>query len=989
MLSALAVAVAGWLWGHRVTDASRVARGIEIEQGLRRGSVRGLLEISGQGNVAKHAGERLAARLSGGALAPGRVRRYRLALAAGAGLLVAASAGFALSAASHSDAVEVLTNPMRAARGDLLAPLAVVGLAPEVSRGARPVIRVTAPQRKAVVVHTRTAGAAWRRVRVPVADGEARLGIGPIEAATSVFASDARGTSDTLMTRPAVGAFVSELLLVAAYPAYLERPNEPLSASGTLSLPAGTQLRIRGRATVPLTVVELRETGAENGVPLPPEGTGFSGTLLVRASTVYHWNLASADGEPVHPPEPLRIEVAADGLPEVAIVTPTVDTSVTGETPLAVTVRAADDHGLAAITLRLRSGDTERSIPLEIPRPGGSATVTVDLRAVPPGGHVVLSAIAEEESAARRRVVSAARTVSVLGGRDQREAARAAALDASQLAAGVLETQRSVERRTAEIARSRGDRRPAGEREGSPSPAGNALASRARSVLDEQRTLGARADSLAALTRALESRLARAGALDDGLAARLAEVRALLERALTPELAARLADAEQAVRDNAEDQLRRSLSDVAREQRRAREQLERIVQMLRRAAIEGSLETLRAEAAELVSSAERGGGSDAAARAEQLQRDVGRVVEQLRAEGATAGIPPAQRAGARAGSAAAGLSSSAARAAAAGELRDAESALGEARAAQIAEWKSELAADLDASVLELLNLASAEEALARGMTSGRSEWRGEQGALEEAAVAVADRVSRAAKTSSLVSSRSDGLVRAARDRVARVSERSVPPRDLTQTGAVMRDAAGALSRAAASLVRDRERTNSARSASGFTELLEELQRLAAEQRGVNANAEGLLLLPGGTGGAEGRERARVLAQQQRGIARSLDELGDADDGGRAGPLAAEAHRLADALERAAVDASVLVRQERLYHRLLEGGRMLAGDSGEDENRREAIAARGDDFPVVRSAGVVPSGGLLHRLPPWSDLRGLTAEERQMVLDYFERLNATR
>jgi hypothetical protein len=522
--------------------------------------------------------------------------------------------------------------------------------------------------------------------------------------------------------------------------------------------------------------------------------------------------------------------------------------------------------------------------------------------------------------------------------------------------------------------------------------------------VEEQRGLASRADSLAAATRALESRLSRAGALDDGLAARLAEVRSLLQRALTPELSSRLRDAENAARDDAEEPLRRALSDVALEQRRAREQLERVVQMLRRAAIEGSLETLRAEAAELAQHAAGGNGratgatgatardapaGELASRTRGLERDIAGVVTRLEEERGRAGIAPARAAAGQAEQASAVLAgSNPNRAAAAASLDQSAESLAAARAAQISEWKQELAADLDAAVQELMQLAAAENTLAKQVTDGTGGWRDEHSALEEAATVVAERITRAARTSTLVSSRSDGLVRSARDGVVRVSAPAFPARDRTQISALMRDAAASLSRAAASLLRDRERTNNARSASGFTELLEELQRLASQQRGLNAASAGLpFALSSGSQAA--RDQARVLARQQRAIARALEELGDADGGARAQPLAAEANRVAEALEQAAVDANLVARQDRLYHRLLQGGRLLTGDSGADDDRREAVSARSAEFPLLRESGTSRPGDRRHRIPGWAELKTLTPAERQMIIDYFERLNGAR
>lgn len=993
----VALAVLGFAWRavRRTTELVRLARAVEVERQLRRGSLSGLLEI-GDTPVAARAAARLAMVVPPDDPAPLRRRRSRRLLLAGSGALLVASAGFTWSSTYNRDGISALRHPMLAASGGLLEPLRVLGPR-TVRRGSSATIEIRAPERRSVRLHMRMAGDGWQISSHRVVNSIARVDLGSVASTVVLFASDARGRTDTIAITPSDRPFVQELSLRAVYPRYLGRPEELLPTDGQLIVPAGTELRIAGRASEPLSDAALHDDARL--IPLQITGTHFSGSTTLHRSSILGWRMTALGGGEVETPHRLHIAVTADEPPEVEIITPAADTTVGGDAPVRIAVRASDDHELSAVSLVVRRRGADELVPLPVPPAGGSAAIFLDLSSLEPGERVAVRAIAVEAAGAARRTSSSPRTISVLTASEQRDAARLAADSAASVAAGMVATQRQVERNAVQVSRAR-DRRDAGSPAGS-SAAGHALASRARAIVEEQRGLSSRADSLAAATRALEARLARAGALDDGLAARLAEVRSLLQRALTPELAARLRDAENAAREDAEEPLRRALADVALEQRRVREQLERVVGMLRRAAIEGSLETLRAEASELAQEAAGFSQRQPAAalpardaalpsRTGQLRRDIAGVIARLEDERARAGLGPARAAAGHAERAAGVLTGRVPdRGTAADALEGSAESLAAARAAQIAEWKQELAADLDAAVQELMQLAVAEDELARRVAGGSGEWRDEHSSLEEAATVVADRVTRAARMSTLVSSRSDGLVRAARDGVVRVSAQSFPARDRTQTSALMRDAAASLSRAAASLVRDRERTNSARSASGFTELLEELQRLADRQRGLNAASAGLPLGLAGAGAMGARDRARTLARQQREVARALEELGDADGGARAQPLAAEANRLADALERAAIDASVLARQERLYHRLLQGGRLLTGDSGEEGERREAVTATGTTLPVLRDPGQIPTGPRRHQVPGWAELRTLTPAERQMIVEYFERLNGGR
>jgi hypothetical protein len=137
-----------------------------------------------------------------------------------------------------------------------------------------------------------------------------------------------------------------------------------------------------------------------------------------------------------------------------------------------------------------------------------------------------------------------------------------------------------------------------------------------------------------------------------------------------------------------------------------------------------------------------------------------------------------------------------------------------------------------------------------------------------------------------------------------------------------------------------------------------------------------------------RQQLEQLAQRQSQVAQDIettsrepgadDALGDLDQ------LAAEAAALADELSRGRLSPEVLQRQERLFHRLLDAGRSLEQEEFEDE--REATRAgefeRGDVVPL----GDLQLGLMPYELPDGEQLRSLTPAVRQLVLEYFERLN---
>lgn len=277
-------------------------------------------------------------------------------------------------------------------------------------------------------------------------------------------------------------------------------------------------------------------------------------------------------------------------------------------------------------------------------------------------------------------------------------------------------------------------------------------------------------------------------------------------------------------------------------------------------------------------------------------------------------------------------------------------------------------------------------------SEARERMRGQQSAVKQGVDQTAERLQREGQKSSLLSGRSQRAMSEARQRVAQATQQMSEPRggSRAQTASALGEAAEALNRAAASLARDRERANTATSATGFAEMLQQLQEMAKRQGSINAQAQGLMPIPGQGGmSAEAQATARMLARQQRGIANQLEEMGDAAGGDRAAELAKEARQLAEVLEQTRVDAATIARQQQLFRRLLDAGRTLEKEERDEDGKREARAAAGDarfDPGVGPGAG---RAGSRFREPSWNELRGLTADERRAILEYFKKINAER
>jgi hypothetical protein len=106
-------------------------------------------------------------------------------------------------------------------------------------------------------------------------------------------------------------------------------------------------------------------------------------------------------------------------------------------------------------------------------------------------------------------------------------------------------------------------------------------------------------------------------------------------------------------------------------------------------------------------------------------------------------------------------------------------------------------------------------------------------------------------------------------------------------------------------------------------------------------------------------------------------------------LAREARQLAQSLEQGAADPTVLERQQRLFKRMLDAGRTLENDQKDESSRRESKPGDQNNPFVPPTANAAGKAALKYRVPEWNELRGLSNEERRLVIEYFRRLNGDK
>jgi hypothetical protein len=1029
--SALAIAngaVIWWALRRLRGELARpsVAAAIEREQTLRAGALRGVIEIADRNAIARRADRALVARLSdrGPTLAPDlrRTGRRRALRALGIGVVTLALLLWA--APSLNDGLLAIRRPIAAWRGTLVPPLRFKDLPSELLRGESLRIAVEARGRRRVQLNSRSTGEGWREASLAVdsARGLATTMLGPVRGDVVLVASDGRSATDTTVIRVTDRPFVGGVVLRALYPAYLGRAPEGLPVGEPARVPQGTVIEIAGRASTALQRVYVR--GANDSVTFQTSGHSFSGRLRPGRTGRWDWFAFSTRGAIADVPLPLEIEVIPDSVPRVELVSPPTDTLVATTDRIPLQITATDDHGLAAVELhsvrhlsgsKPEAGIAQRLVAAQGTVWNGTPTVDLAARELTPGDALRLQIVAIDNSPWAQRGASRELVLRIPTMEERRSLARSAADSTANEARSAAAAQKSLEQRTDEASRERGTRNQnatgakgaeaARQREREMS---FESAEKARALAQEQRELTDRVNKLKEAAAKLEEQLRQAAALDTGLARQLREAQELLRDALTPELMEQMKKLESATRELSGDEARDALKNLAEMQRRLREQLEKSAEMLKRAAMEGAMETLKDEAKEIAEKernlADSSGRMNAenkqqrsnqlADRADRLSKDVKQLQNRLEKNKANAAAQKAADAERHAAASENHMRRQEARSASE-EMEQAAKDMQDAREQQVGEWKKELTEALDESIQELLQMAREESSLeekarSSGRDASRTELRGQQSAVQQGVDKTGERLQREGQKSSLLSGRAQRAMSEAKQRVAQATQQLSEPRGGQQAASTLGEAAEALNRAAAALARDRERANSASSATGFAEMLQQLQEMAKRQGSINAQAQGLMPVPGqGAMSAEAQATARMLARQQRGIAQQLEDMGDAAGSDRAGELAKEARQLAEALEQTRVDAATVARQQQLFRRLLDAGRSLEKEEREDNEKREAKAATGDERFDPGQGAARGRAAARFREPTWSDLRGLTADERRAILEYFKRINAEK
>jgi hypothetical protein len=1026
-LGAVAWGVVHWRRRHRELAVMSLADTLERAGGKRRGSVAGVAawdEGSGSSSLASLADGRVAAwlRTDGAAALGGARRRAGRSLWAGAAVFAVATLGFAGAGPGAGEAAP-LWRPLAAlapARGPVM--LAVDRTA--VRRGERVTASVTAVGRRGAELLVRAPGEAWHRQSLMLdSAGEAIVVLGPLESDRYLQAESGGAVSEVVHVRVALPALLAELQLLARYPAYLERADEPVPPGPeSLALPVGTTILTRGRATLPLERVRWEGNGAT--VPLAVDGETFQGALRVSATA--EWRLAAVPlaGGAMDDPAPLLSIVAVpDSAPQIAVPIPGRDTTVSLSLRQAVLIDARDDHRLTRVEVvswRVsRLGVRGDPLTEVVPLPDGGADRVVlhwvlDLngRGLLPGDTAFFLVRAHDNRPPPQLGESEVYALRLPAMAELREAMRQASRGMTAEADSLVAVQRELARNLEDLAAER-ERGATGDATEQPLPFNSV--ERARELLAGQEEMLERASQLTEELRALSDAAWAAGLTDPEFHRQLRELQDLMRRALSDELAERLAELRAALEHLDAGAARDALRKLARAADQLRDELERGRQLFERAALEGEMTSLAEDAEELAARqrewndrAETGVDTAAAVQEEVLGREAETLAEQLeqlqvlfdsvgvaRGEVGSAPQEAAEAAAQMREAAAEARRRNAARARRSGEAASQQldplaQRLRARRDELREEWRQQVLAELDRAMVETATLARRQEEIMQRLDRGESgpDVRGAQAAVREGVDRLIEQLQSAAGKNALVSPRLGAALGGARLGMSEsLDQLQRPTPNAGAAAARAGEALDALNAMIYAMLQSRGDVAGAQSGSGVQEAVERMAQLA-EQQGALSGETGSLLSAAPAGADQLMQQLRALAQRQRALAAELERLNAEGDVSGAGEFAEEAEEIAGDLERGRLDRETVERQERLFRRLLDAGRTL--ESGEEDERRDRTSESADPANVrLPETGDVPAGQARYRYPTWEELRALSPEERRLILDYFRRLNAKR
>jgi len=1034
--------IAGGLFLFRAAAARwfgevALSRSIERSAGLASGIVKGSLELTRDlpAGVSPALADRAVARTVSGlqgrddrelAGELGRsvsiwTRRGMVAVTVAAvaviGLLVASPSRTANAWSGVSSPVSTMLDPV-------LAPLVVRPGTIEVMRGTDVRVDIEALGRLEVDLLWQAAGDVARTTRLAMGEGSASYVFEAVSADIEYRVRTADGAStETFRIVPVDPLFVSDLVIAVEYPAYTGlAADEYRGDPPPLRLPAGSRLTFEGLASRPLSVASLIDSTGATAIDLDVEGSSFSGAWTPRQGGLFSWEfLDAAQGPAELQPDPLEIRLVRDSIPSVAILLPGQDTILPLSLRQPLVVDARDDYGLSRFELvayRVTSfGERHEPVVQGLDLGGTRAALArpaLDLTSweLLPGDTVRYFARVVDTHPSAQVGVSAEYALRMPAASELRREAEATIENvAERLEAMRAEAERQADLSAQQAIATAAQRTAPEPRAGDPAQTGFQQREEQRRASDQQAALLAQADSLAAALAELQQTLEELGQADPELAAALEEMQELLERL------GEQPQAEQRI-DPSGDPDVQAPPELPTDPEALRQQIEQTLEQFRRAAVEQDFRATTDEVEELarqeraLADALREADNpelraeqqaQLADRAEQLEAQMQALQErlsQLDEPQAAADVEQARQTASQAREqmrqaeqrADQGDSQAAAQQAdqAAQQMQQAAQQMQQAQSGMQQNEQAETQAALQQSADDALSLARSQANLMERMQGADqdelAQMRSEQASVLRGLQNLAQNLQQATQaggTDPAMSAQAAQALEAVNNAMQALDARRGSPSQASQQA---EQAINDLNQLAMMAMAGADQAGSVGAGQSGQDIADQVGQLAQRQGDLVTQTGDLV--PMRLGEQALRQQLDQMAERQSQVAQDIEttsrEPGANDALGDLEQLAREADALAAELAQGRMTPEVLRRQERLFHRLLDAGRSLEQEEFEEERQSTQAGAfeRGDVVPLSElQLGLMP-----YDLPDRAQLSSLTPAVRQLVLEYFERLN---
>ncbi len=900
-------------------------------------------------------------------------------------------------------------------------------------RGSEIVVTVRAAERNTVTLYRQTVGDVLLEESSPVHSAQAVFTLRNLNARTEYWIVGSDGTeSEKFILNPVDPLLVTDWSLTIDFPYYTGRYSEEYrSQIPNLVIPNGSRISISGVASGRLESAFLVSDGGEE-VNLKVNGNAFQGNLYPQQSGSYLWKFYGENGDPAALfPEPIEITILPDLSPVVEVLLPGKDTLLPVSRLQPLVVQSNDDYGIDRLELMVYKadafGDSSNFVAQQIPI-GGTRSALVrpvmDLTSweLLPGDtvHYFVAAIdnapnpntgktreylllpqtrAEVQRTAQEQLDDVTEKIGELQDRIETE---------SQINQD-LETAASNDRSETPLARDQTNVLGFEDQE------------KFKEALETQRQMLNAIDSLetelANLTEDIE--ISELG--DVTLEKELGQLEDLMSELIPSQARENLEKFLETIAEMSSDEAREMFSDLVADQEALSERLEEVQSRFERAALDQNFRATTAETQELsqlqkMLTEAMTDSVDAEVRAEQQEKledradDLRTSLRELEDELETAGevaardaIVGVQERNDRAQSAMDEASNNLRmgnQSTASARAQDAATELTE-MVSEMQQAQQEMAGQSMQATVEVLRQTATDAlAMATEQASLREEMR-EEGArsvqqlrgdelallmgLESMADGLGKTIPYGTEQNRILSTQIGRAMMALQETLESLgSQRGVPSGSPPAVEQVI-DALNQLAMTA--MAAGQQAGQNGQQGSG-EQTMEELQQLAEQQGSVNSQTG--QLKPMQLGDQTMESQLQELSGLQEEIAEQLSEMSTSSDGktalGDLDDLALEALGLAELLAGNRLNAETLRRQEKLFQRLLDAGRSLEQDEYSEERESEAP---GD---IVRNQASQLSdrdmGYLPFQIPDPDVMNKLSPAFRQMVLEYFDRINRT-